>query len=154
MSSSGSLHCLPTHKLELISNIKLFKESNITSVHLNGNTDFNITACCGEYPGSSIPEDVCWRGHPPQFGNHQFRPSHWLLTGRWPESDCVSGILTNLLMYTYLTLSTCMYYQYIHYTCIIRRLYTIQFNVEFISVLEILNYKKWCQINQKSAVPV
>lgn len=61
---------------------------------------FILTACSGEYPGSPVPEDVCWRGHPPQSGNHQLRPSHWLLTGRRPESDCVSGILTYLHILT------------------------------------------------------
>lgn len=53
-----------SYKLELFPlslNVKFFLKSNITSVQLNGNTltDFNITACGREYPGSSIPEDVC-----------------------------------------------------------------------------------------------
>lgn len=104
-----------SHKLELFLfslNVKFFEKSNIVSVQLYSNTltNFHVTACGREYPGSPVPEDVCWCGHPPQFGNHQFRPSHWLFTGRWPESDCVSGILKNLHIYTYLTLSTCMYY--------------------------------------------
>lgn len=61
---SDSSHCLSIHELKmfpLFLNVKLFKKSDIISVPLYGNTltNFHIAACGREYPGSSVPEDVC-----------------------------------------------------------------------------------------------